>query len=222
MKELKSTDEIHEYIRELEKKINSLQNTHAYRVGLAIMKYYDQPVGFNKIFGIKKFISDIIEGTRKVKHIESYSDIKITLPVHKPGVSTVTKTVYVSNVPSSEYYYVPHLKSKKIVLTINSDVDNDSNQYFVLTPNNYLNFISFLNADVLYLNVDDLLKEACWRGYGTYDDIKRTTHFLNLLKQNQKMKKVLIHSNNLRLFPLFLDQIEFFDEVIVTGENDEV
>ncbi|WP_218208640.1 hypothetical protein [Acinetobacter sp. F9] len=222
MKELKSTDEIQEYIRDLERKINSLQNTHAYRVGLAIMKYYDQPVGFNKILGIKKFISDIIEGTRKVKHIEHYSDIKITLPVHKTGVSTVAKTVYVSSLPPSEYYYVPHLKSKKIVLSINSNVANDSHQYFFLTPNNYRNFISFLNADVLQLNLDDLLKEACWRGFGTYDDIQRTNEFLNLLKQNQKMKKVLIHSNNLRLFPLFLDQIDLFDKVIVMGENNEI
>lgn len=219
MKELKSINEIQDYISDLERKNLALQNTHAYRVGMAIMKFYDEPNTINKFLSIKKFVNSILEGTKKSTLTYKKSSIKLSLAESKSNNIIKVEKIYTYS--SNQYYYLPKFKTREVVLSMDDDSLLEDKECINLTPNNFRESITLVNADLIQVNLDYLLKKACWRGFGTYDDIKRTNDFLDLLLNNKKLKKHLIHSNNIILFPLFLDRINVFDSVVVVGKTDE-
>lgn len=219
MKELKSMKEIENYIYFLEKQSFSQQNTHAYRVGMAIMKFYDKP-NISRILGLKSFIEEVISATRKnsIKNFPSKSKICLSKDHSSLAQEVTSDSSTIFSKASSQYYFVPTLKDKRQVLVFGSFIKNDiehENNYSILTPNNYINLLRYGNYDEVVLDLNSLVNSPMWRGFGTYDDIIKTNRFLELLHQDNNIYKVLVHQNNLALFPIILDRISIFDNVLI-------
>ncbi|TCM68380.1 hypothetical protein EC844_10583 [Acinetobacter calcoaceticus] len=214
MKELKTIKEIENHIYELEKQVFQLKNTHAFRVGMSIMNFYNQP-NKAKILGIHHFLNDLLAGTKKKSNLNSnfISQTKITLNHNVLIQNPSLKVDRIKPQISNQYYFIPYFKGEVNILTLEESCEG----YYQLTPNNFNNVLQVGNFNEIQLDVGLLVKLNNWRNFGTYDDIQRTNTFLDLLKSNQDIKKTLIHSGNIILFPLLLDNIEIFDEVVVTG-----
>ena len=211
MKELKSVDEIENYIHDLEKKVFQLQNTHAFRVGMAIMKFYDRPNSI-KILELNKFIKELLAATKKanVKNaLLNESRVKV-----KQEVAINHSPVRVNNEePSPQFYFLPVLKDRKQVLTFSNELAKQ-NGWTLLTPNNFRDLLLYGNFDEIELNLSHIIDDPLWSYFGTYDDIPKTNQFLDLLLKNNRINKVLIHKNDLALFPIILDRVSLFNNVL--------
>lgn len=216
MKELKTLPEIETYINDLERQVFSLKNTHAFRVGLAIMKFYDKP-NAKKILELNKLLKEIISATKKVTK-KNFSPLsKVILSDHIKSKSFSQKSMELSNnTLNTQYYYLPIFKEQRYRLSLSeSDLEQG---YVQITPYNFERLLKFGNFDEIEFDLSILARTSGWRNFGTYDDIHRTKKFLDLLRNNKLIYKKLIHSNNLILFPILLDCIDVFDHIVVDGE----
>ncbi|PKF32873.1 hypothetical protein [Acinetobacter proteolyticus] len=211
MKELKSVNEIENYIHDLEKKVFQLQNTHAFRVGMAIMKFYDRPNSI-KILELNKFIKELLAATKKANVKNNLlNESKIVL---KQETIVNYAQVNVNNEEvSSQFYFLPILKDRKQVLTFSNELAKE-NGWTLLTPNNFKELLLYGNFDEIELNLSHIIDNPLWSYFGTYDDIPKTNQLLDLLLRNNRINKVLIHQNDLALFPIILDRLSLFNNVL--------
>ncbi|WP_038345903.1 hypothetical protein [Acinetobacter sp. A47] len=211
MKELKTVHEIENYIHDLEKKVFQLQNTHAFRVGMAIMKFYDRPNSI-KILELNKFIKELLAATKKasVKNT-ALQESKVILK--QEIVSNNSQVQINKDEPSPQYYFLPILKDRKQVLTFSYELSKE-NGWTLVTPNNFKELLMYGNFDEIELNLSHITDSPLWSYFGTYDDIPRTNQLLDLLLKNNRINKVLIHQNDLALYPIILDRLSVFNNVL--------
>lgn len=214
MRELKTPKDIENYIHDLEKQVFQLKNTHAFRLGMSVMSFYNKPHNL-KILGMSKFLKELIASTKKTHLTQTFSSrTKVVLETN--NVAKVEKQIKTQTDPIGLYYFLPFIKEKVNILTL-SDVDNKPG-YHLMTPNNMTELLGYGNFNEIHIETSSLLNISCWRNVGTYDEIFRTNKLLDLLKSNKNLRKVLIHQNDLILFPLLLDRLDVFDEVMTVGE----
>lgn len=209
MKELKTIKEVEDHIYGLEKQLFQLKNTHAYRVGMAIMNFYNKPEKF-KILTLRSFLNELISSTKKKEGILKTFRLATKLSIPNNIVAIGVNNSGRNTEPSKQYYFIPYIKSTLNYLTI----DTRSVDGIIITPNNFMELIQFGNFDEIKVDISILKKLPNWRGFGTYDDIPRTNKFLNILELNTNIKKTLIHNGDLILFPIILDRIKIFNEVV--------
>lgn len=210
MRELKSIHEIENYIHDLEKKVFQLQNTHAFRIGMAIMKFYDRPNSI-KILELNRFIKELLAATKKTNlKNDLLIESKVTL---KQETVSYTQIRIKYEEMSSQFYFLPILKDRKQTLTFSSELAKKNGWTFV-TPNNFKELLLYGNFDEIEINLSHLIDNPLWNYFGTYDDIPKTNELLDLLLRNNKINKVLIHKNDLALFPIILDRLSVFNNVL--------